>query len=535
MEDSKGATTEPYTFKLTNTCNVGVDYNIDLEIIQEENAMSAKNIATKIDENDKVVLLESTKTTVEGEEGDIYKIGSGTLDPHTSVEHSLRLWLDINAGNDAQNKTFKSKIIIDALQNQVAVYTEQILNGADPVISEDLVPVKIDKATGKVTKAKETEEWYNYKNKEWANAVILKEGIEIPADNAEIKEEDIESYFVWIPKYSYKLFNMGEYQSASSTITDIGSKTAIEIEFGLVNTTNDESNKNHKECATPMLANNVQGESGGTGECNVGEWMTHPAFLAFDTNGFWVGKFEASTPGNNKIEIKPDKNSWIAINVSTMYTNSFNYKDKLLSHMMKNTEWGAVAYLTQSIYGRCTSSNECTEVTLNGNTSYKTGYSSTNIPYTTSTSVASSTTNNYTGIYDMSGGAWEYMASVMETSANNGTPSYGSSTLTGTILNDERYFDLYDYAADWAHWNRRILGDATGEAGPFQISSNQYIGSFFNDNGLFVGTSYPWFCRGADAVRYSYYSGIFAFARDDGGIYNTYFTFRVVLSPKSVL
>ena len=36
------------------------------------------------------------------------------------------------------------------------------------------------------------------------------------------------------------------------------------------------------------------------------------------------------------------------------------------THMMKNIEWGVVAYLTQSKYGRC-ENNECTEVTINGN------------------------------------------------------------------------------------------------------------------------------------------------------------------------
>ncbi len=532
MEDSKGETTEPYTFKLTNTCNVGVDYNIDLEIIQEANAMSATNIATKIDENDKVVLTNDRKTIVEGETGDIYKIGQGTLEPHTSVEHSLRLWLDINAGNDAQNKTFKSKIIIDALQNQVAIYTEQILNGADPVLDEEgkLVPVKINLENGTVTKAKVTEEWYNYKNKEWANAVILKEGVETPEDNVEIKEDDIESYFVWIPKYSYKLFDMGEYQSAVATLTDKGPTTAIEIEFGLVNTTNDESNEKHKECATPMLANNVQGASGKSGECNEGEWMTHPAFIAFDTKGLWVGKFETSDAGGSKVQIKPNVASWREQSLGNSYTISFEYNRNLDSHNMKNTEWGAVAYLTQSIYGRCTSSNECTEVGINTNTSYRTGYLNTNYVFPNSNSGDASTTKNVTGIYDLRGGSWDQMASIMASSVGGTTPSYASSELNGK-LTDPKYYDLYDYGADQAHFNRRILGDATGEMGPFVSSaSDYYVGSFYGDWARFAGGGYPCFSRGG-GISENTLAGLFTFAHWVGNA-NSLNGFRIVLAPK---
>ena len=37
--------------------------------------------------------------------------------------------------------------------------------------------------------------------------------------------------------------------------------------------------------------------------------------------------------------------------------NSFGFvSGEVDTHMSKNNEWGAVAYLTQSIYGRCTTS-----------------------------------------------------------------------------------------------------------------------------------------------------------------------------------
>ena len=51
-----------------------------------------------------------------------------------------------------------------------------------------------------------------YKNKKWANAVAVTESsrnsyIKAKA-NTIIKEDDILAYYVWIPRYKYKLFNV---------------------------------------------------------------------------------------------------------------------------------------------------------------------------------------------------------------------------------------------------------------------------------------------------------------------------------------
>ena len=46
--------------------------------------------------------------------------------------------------------------------------------------------------------------WYKYEEKKWANAVILKSGVTYEIGEV-IPEKDIESYFVWVPKYKYKL------------------------------------------------------------------------------------------------------------------------------------------------------------------------------------------------------------------------------------------------------------------------------------------------------------------------------------------
>ena len=257
-----------------------------------------------------------------------------------------------------------------------------------------------------------------------------------PLNNEIISEDNIESYFVWIPKYSYQLFDLGNY----SSLTSISNKTQeIKIKFGTSNTSDSVTG----ECTTPF--SNNQGIAGSSGNCKVGDYMTHPAFLAFDTNGLWVGKFETGYDGAtstasaqvnsvdiSKIIIKPNVYSWRNITVGNMFKNSYDYQRELDSHMMKNTEWGSVAYLQHSAYGSQAS------VRINNNSSYITGYAATEEPtlgyaggtstagnriestalgvdatysvnYLNSKSLVASTTNNYSGIYDMSGGAWEYV------------------------------------------------------------------------------------------------------------------------------
>ena len=388
-------------------------------------------------------------------------------------------------------------------------YSETILNGADPVLEEPLIAVTIAE-DGTVTRADLGSEWYSYTNKEWANAIILKD--ESTANTYSvgdtIPESAIESYFVWIPRYRYQIFDDGNYTVLESIET---AEQTIQVVF---------ENKD-----TPV--------SSGT---SIGNWLTHPAFTAFNSNGMWVGKFEPSRNGGDSdnirngdaIQIKPNVVSWRNIQVANAFYTSYDYKRDLESHMMKNTEWGAVAYLQHSAYGSQKS------VRINNNSSYITGYQANVEPtcgYTASNeecnrycndgscntaypnSVLASTTGNISGIYDMSGGAWEYVMGVMVD--QNGKPMSGRNSLYNSGFNgtfgcptcdsdtskltsltggydfpDSKYYDTYAYATVDEQFQRRILGDATGEMGPFAsatyLTTIRQIGSWYVDNAYFV-------------------------------------------------
>ena len=217
--------------------------------------------------------------------------------------------------------------------------------------------------------------------------------------------------------------------------------------------------------------------------------------------------------------------------------------------MMKNTEWGAVSYLQHSVYGSHTS------VGINNNSNYITGYAAkegvttaesavlgkdgTNTyNYKNPLSVSASTTNNYSGVYDMSGGALEYVMGVVMDS--NGVPTSGASSsgnsgfngpysnasgryTSGIDFPDEKYYDKYVRGVN-TEFNHRILGDATGEMGPF---ANR-ISSWYQDEAWFACITHPWFERGG---RYNDGdgSGIYFFGYGTGVAYADH-TYRIVLA-----
>ena len=220
-------------------------------------------------------------------------------------------------------------------------------------------------------------DWYDYTEKKWANA-MTEDG----------------SMWVWIPRYAYSITS--GYHSSSTGNID------VEFMKGLTN----ETSTGRKSF------DNVSGQ---------GKWNIHPAFnYGTAVSGLWVAKFEASN-GSGKIKVEPGVQSWRSVTVNNIYTSCLNYNKTLNSHMMKNDEWGAVAYLSKSRYGKSA------EVDRNGNSSYYTGGGSGNAYVN---NVGQSTTGTVYGAYDMSGGAWEYVAAYVDNGDSNLT-SYGSSLVNG--------------------------------------------------------------------------------------------------------
>ena len=128
----------------------------------------------------------------------------------------------------------------------------------------------------------------------------------------------------------------------------------------------------------------------------------------------------------------------------------------------------------------------------------------------------------------MSGGAWEYMASYRSNTL--GSSGFDASSIS---LYDSKYFDVYPADSTVTSYNNRILGDATGELGPFYSYKESNGGSYYHstcgaDYAYFVDSSHPWFFRGG-AYYYGVVAGSFAFNRS-AGYANSDISFRLVLA-----
>ena len=354
-----------------------------------------------------------------------------------------------------------------------------------PALKGNMELVKWDD-TSKSFVSDDTNSSYDYNNQQWANAKVTIDGVD--------------SYFVWIPRYEYKIT-----YNTPGTPSDGGT---IEVKF--IPTTQTEADEGYiiHPAFTDDSSNNY--ENGG--------WNS-------ELSGIWVGKYESSlinketkenivttetgdTSGNiivdsnnntdKAIAVQPGMSSWRWCTIGNMYTNARAYSPSLNSHMLKNSEWGAVAYLTESKYGR-----NGTEVGQNTNSEFITANGDIEA------NVNQSSTGNTTGIYDLSGGAWEYVAAYLqEESTSNG------NSLTNET--DKKFVTVYTGSNQTTDYK---IGDATNETS-----------GWHSDDAVFVYLYNPNFRRGGEYSN-DYVAGIMAFRRGSGIAYSDY-SFRMCLVVK---
>ena len=180
--------------------------------------------------------------------------------------------------------------------------------------------------------------------------------------------------------------------------------------------------------------------------------------------------------------------------------------------MMKNDEWGAVAYLSKSKYGKNA------EVTINSNSSYYTGGGSGNAYVS---NIGQSTTGTVHGVYDMSGGAWEYVAAYVYVGY---TTSYGSSLVNGDAKTKNVYSKAStDNATNNYNANSSKYGDAVYETSTSGSGSTSWYGDYSD----FPGEGGPFFQRGGHYTEGTD-AGVFFFYNYYGGT-SSYLSFRPVL------
>ena len=563
ISDSDGENSTPYIFRITNKGNLSYKFNIMLLSTTTDNQIEAQYIKVKVNEDEPIKLNSLTNGII---------LSDITLKPTEYIDVTLRVWLDINTPNTQIGKTFNAKITTEGQ----AIYTEINLDksGAnEPDLVDGLIPVVYNESTSNWVKADSTNststyQWYDYNNKLWANAVLVTETNRDTYKNASagtvITESDILAYYVWIPRYKYKVWNISKQAGAESTYAYNAKTEGIDIVF--------ESGKESTGTISCTYNYNVDSANGGvdlsttTAETctgSNGQYYTHPAFTFGndELRGFWISKFEISSSSptatngggnvtNLTVRSLPNVNSWRNITVSNintviqnMQTSSNIYglstsRTNADSHMLTNYEWGAVAYLTNSKYGSCTDGS-CTEVTINNCSSRITGIGADSVSasessttcttaankYNGTKGVLASTTGNITGVYDMSGGSWENVMGNISSVTTGYTfyPSNSSFASSWYTTSTAKYLTTYAYDRNnydnQTAYNKGRLGDATAEV-VFSTDDAGGAGGWYSDYAGSPYSDYPWFLRGGIYFNGSV-AGVFSFYVGNGGNYDS--------------
>ena len=174
----------------------------------------------------------------------------------------------------------------------------------------------------------------------------------------------------------------------------------------------------------------------------------------------------------------PNSDTWRYIDVGNCFKVSLNMKNSDIyklpesadTHLIKNSEWGAVTYLAASQYGVITAKND-SDSTSGGVTHSYAG--ANNYEGNTNQSI----TGNITGIYDMNGGAWEYVAAYYTTTSDNVSSNGSTDIFPGNQLAEEyeKYWDKYEIGEEErtsgeTYWNTKTTA---GNEGNYRVAKER--------------------------------------------------------------
>ncbi|MEG2564351.1 MAG: hypothetical protein RSA48_02895, partial [Bacilli bacterium] len=116
VSDAVGMATTGYSFKVTNTGTIPLNYNIrilnDAAIIQSDGCSSKllnlNNIKYSINGGIPVVLGSLSASN--------YQVSVGTIAPGVSEEHIIRMWVIDTSGNEVLGKHYHGKVLVTGNQ-----------------------------------------------------------------------------------------------------------------------------------------------------------------------------------------------------------------------------------------------------------------------------------------------------------------------------------------------------------------------------------------------------------------------------------
>ena len=505
---------------------------------------------------------------VDKEDVILYKWYSKVSDIENLLENGKSYYIRTRATDVAGNGPVESEYLllkcpdkkISSIPNAPKIENMQAITWTDSKTNP--TEVKINAVTQKDENGV-SRIWYDYK---------MGNGIDDDGESkwANAKTTD-GSYFVWIPRYAYKIIYYtdtskteikGYYKDTAYSTSNIygyyladgktlSTEENVKTKYGdidIVFLAGTDSDFYYD--ATTKQRKSLYDASAGEVKS---DYIVHPAFNSYgiDTTvnsngnwnrtltGIWVSKFEASkadatftSVGSNNAEIKtvPNVMSTTNMKINDAYTLAKNMNTNMSSHLIKNSEWGAVCYLAYSAYGRngheIKANLSSNMITGGGTTNSGATYATTSqtifenrYGYKTEAGYEASTTKNIYGVYDMVGGANEYTASYV---ANANTVLSNGDNLQKEMYMAQAYSkSAEDTSLENYKINSSVYGDAIGE-----ISKESNV-VWNNGKIQYPSGAEPFFTRGG---AYSEDAGMFNVGKTDGAGAQE-ISFRVVLAP----
>ena len=538
QSDEQGLNNNVYSITLTNTSTIKSYYELSLNnncTVGNSYTVNGSSVTANV-----CIPNNYLKVAVKTNKDEDYTIKNGGnvilkgyLEAKENISFEMIIWLTEETPNDYQGQTETGTPRNVIYNGNFKIYTRQILdidNNLDtskanmPELASNMIPVYYDE-TEEVWKKADVNnnnsnyQWYSYessgdKKGMWANAVTVKDTNRQTYLNATpgtiIPMDDINTMWVWIPRF--------KVNTTDFTLIR-GKDSGYCLEDGEGRTTNTK-----EECE--KLGSGIYWVSHYKNPGAIDITFVKENDKAIDSftfgtkelSGFWYAKFatshstlSSSTTDNNLgcinetcsnangIIIKPNVTSLRYNNISNFFyasrsmeqtENSFGFvSSEVDTHMSKNNEWGTVAYLTHSIYGRCNNSTNCVNVSR-----------SSNEVYNTTSGKDTSTTGTIYGVYNMNDGKKEYVMGVLADTNGNPTSTESSgftgmlsdgTAYTGVPFPDSKYYNLYqdNYYEESAQIGSKYIGHALKETDSWY---GERIG-FMHDAPL--SNMYPWVLR----------------------------------------
>ena len=225
ISNEKGKKLTPFSFTITNTCDIFASYTVSLESLKGT-TLSSKFLNAMIN-NEEIKKLSDYEVTDTVNDGSIesYILAKGSLGSGDSEDYTLRVWIDYDTTMEDLNnetKTFKSKIVVKAQPSSWSPVDEGYTTLHDAILaneyqtSPEAAIKKIEaKGTPDYTKTSPIINWAEKKS--ITNIDIVKPGKNsINIDNATSSLRD-DSPLVWLWDNVKTDYEKGKYSAFSNT------------------------------------------------------------------------------------------------------------------------------------------------------------------------------------------------------------------------------------------------------------------------------------------------------------------------------